>query len=129
MMSPQNLAVIHLTNADDETVCRTQQSIDREIAAGRDVVVVCEGQRLMREERLMLARPAMARLQAADHSGTSGRVAIVNTGCENGEEYLPSHVTASVKVFSSMDSAIGWLRPTTEISMSSTLRYFTLPAC
>ena len=127
-MSPQDLAVIHLTDSDDETVCRTQQSIAREISAGRDVVVVCEGQHLMREERLMLARPAIANATVAFESET-GRVAIVNAGCENVEKHLPSHVSAAVQFFASVDCAMNWLRPASEHLMSSTWRYFTLPAC
>ncbi len=127
-MSPENLAVIHLTHADDESVCRTQQSIAREISSGRDVVVVCDGQRLMREERLMLARPAIARSQPHVDEA-SGRVAIVNSGCESTEKHLPSHVGAAVQFFASMDCAMKWLRPANESCISGTLCYFTLPAC
>lgn len=125
-MSPEQLSVIHLCGADDDSVCRTQQAIDREIASGRDVVVMCEGQRLMREERLRLARPAIARYRLHD-SKTSGRVAIVDRGCDAGEKYLPSHIGSAVQFFASMDSAITWLRRATESSLAETSYGFTLP--
>lgn len=128
-MSPQDLAVIHLTESDDETVCRTQQSIAREISAGRDVVVLCEGQRLLREERLMLARPAIAHGCSERAAETHGRLAIVNTGCLGEEKHLPSHVARAVQFFGSMDSALDWLRPTLENPFASTLHYFAMPAC
>ncbi len=127
-MSPQDLSVIHLADSEDDTVCRTQQSIAREISAGRDVVVVCEGQRLMREERLMLARPAMASTHLACEFET-GRVAIVHAGCEHVEEHLPPHLSEAVQFFASLDGAMKWLRPASENLLSSTLRYFALPAC
>lgn len=128
-MSPQELAVIHLTESDYEAVCRTQQSIAREISAGRDVVVVCEGERLFREDRLMLARPAIAQGRGEQTADVPGRLAIVNTGCVGGEKHLPSHVSMAVQFFESMDTALDWLRPSAGNSFSSTLHYLALPAC
>lgn len=126
-MSSENVVVINLTEAGEDVVQSTQKSIARELTSGRDVVVVCDSRRLMREERLMLARPAIARSRFAENADGCGRLAIVNVESCRVNQQLPAEISRCVQFFASLDSAMSWLRPNVNGPLSQTFRYFTLP--
>jgi hypothetical protein len=126
-MTTDNVVVMTVSGAGEEASAATQESIFRELSAGRDVVVVCESHRMKRTERLLLTLPAIERL-TADEPGPSGRLAIVN---EAGpvRETLPAGVAHRVQFFASLEVALRWLRPQPVGPFGRTLRYITRPAC
>ena len=128
-MSLDHVAVITLTESTDDAVQSTQKSIARELISGRDVVVVCDSRRLRREERLMLARPAIARSRFETCDDGCGKLAIVNVESCSVNQQLPAEISRCVQFFATLDSAMNWLRPIVAGPLSGTQHYFTLPTC
>lgn len=116
-MSNDAVSVVTLSAHDEAALLKAQESVAAELNSSRDVVILCECELLLREERLRLARPAMTNQQ--------GRIAIVSHILTTEQDLLPSDIRNRVQFFRSMDTAMRWLRPQAMLA-ARTFRYVSL---
>lgn len=107
------VSVVDLFESGEEALVAAQLAVDEQLEAGRDVVVVCEREPLNREERLILARPAIVRRRQM--------LAIVHPDFFESANNLPQSILSVARCFDDMESAMSWLRPQPCASMQTLL--------
>jgi hypothetical protein len=125
-MSRENVSMVSFNALGDDELQAVQISVAKELAVGRDVVVVCERDMLRREEILTLAQPALSQVGRVVTQSRSPRLAIVDSNTCGSENSLPSSISRTVRCFQSVDAAMVWLRPDVA-AVKKTFLYFTVP--
>ena len=116
-MHQPRVSVVDLYAAGEDALVEAQQSVNDQLEAGKDVVVFCDRGMPNREERLLLARPALARRR--------GKLAIVHPDFSDSTNALPQSILSFVRCFDEMESAMNWLRPQSA-SSTQTLLYMKI---
>lgn len=101
MRFENNLSVIHYTGSDASFAMH--QQIDQELAAGRNVMLVCDSPVVRRIMRMAFASLAFR--------NQPGRFAIVAGNTREFTEMIPPALVERMHVFPNPDDAVDWLVP------------------
>lgn len=99
----QNLSVIHFSSGDGDANFAMHEQIDQELAAGRDVMLVCESPVVRRIMRIAFASLAFRQ--------QLGRFAIVTADTEEFADMIPPALVERMHIFPNPDDAVDWLVP------------------
>jgi hypothetical protein len=125
-MSRENVSMVSFNASSDDELQAMQITVAKELAVGRDVVVMCEREMLRREEILTLAQPALSQVGLVVTQSRPPRLAIVDSQTCCSENSLPSSISRAVRCFQTVDAAMTWLRPDVSAA-KKTFLYFTVP--
>lgn len=103
MRYERNVAVVRLQDSELEQAIAMRKHIDRALARGRNVVLICDTPVVRRLERMVFACVSVRNLK--------GRFAIVAANADGFSESMPIDLQNRLQVFESQDEAFDWIDP------------------
>jgi hypothetical protein len=98
-----NLSVLHYTSVEGDANYALHRQIDEELAAGRNVMLVCDSPIVRRVMRMAFGSLAFR--------NQPGRFAIVTADTQEFAEMIPPALVERMHIFPNPDDAVDWLVP------------------